>query len=95
MSAATSPGRELSPLELHYRALVLQCSHPGSVAEPNALVMALWTDDPAPIVAGMSRAQRVALWADLEGLADQLDPWITHQAKPARHVASQTRQGAA
>ncbi|MGO1973630.1 MAG: hypothetical protein ACTH2Q_11815 [Propionibacteriaceae bacterium] len=68
----------VDPVALHYRAMVLQCSHPGSVDEPDELVMALWTDDPAPIRAGMTRAQRVALWADLEALADRLDPWITH-----------------
>ena len=35
----------LGPVELHYRALVLQCSSPGAVDDPNELVMALWTDD--------------------------------------------------
>lgn len=82
--AVASRAVGLGPLELHYRALVLQCSSPGAVDDPNELVMALWTDDPAPLVAGMTRAERVELWADLEALADRLDPWITHQAKPRR-----------
>lgn len=86
MTAETvvSPAVALGPVELHYRALVLQCSSPGAVDDPNELVMALWTDDPAPMVAGMTRAERVELWADLEALAERLDPWITRQAKPAK-----------
>ncbi|SDD65607.1 hypothetical protein [Auraticoccus monumenti] len=84
----TGPAAGLDPVQLHYRALVLQCSHPGSVDEPNELVMALWTDDHTAVVAGMTRAEREDLWADLEALAERLDPWITHQAKPTQPAAA-------
>lgn len=40
------------------------------------LAVALLADDPALWRAGLSRADRKAIWAELEAFAVRLDPWI-------------------
>lgn len=53
------------------------------LAPEACLAVALLVDDPAPWRAGLTRADRTQIWAELERLAVRLDPWIAPAAREA------------